>query len=51
MVFLNGELNEEIFMLQPDGYVIPGKEHLVCKFRVDWFSAEYSRSMFVYSST
>jgi transposase InsO family protein len=29
--FLNGDLDEEIYMRQPDGYVVPGKEHLVCK--------------------
>ena len=28
--FLNGDLTEEIFMEQPEGYVIPGKENLVC---------------------
>ena len=29
--FLNVELNEEIYMQQPSGYAIPGKERLVCK--------------------
>ena len=28
--FLNGDLKEEIYMQQPNGYVQPGKEHLVC---------------------
>ena len=29
--FLNGDLDEEIFMKQPEGFAVPGKEHLVCK--------------------
>ena len=29
--FLNGKLNEEIYMQQLEGYVKPGEEHLVCK--------------------
>lgn len=31
--FLNGELDEEIFMRQPDGYIVPGKENMVCKLK------------------
>ena len=29
--FLKGKLDEGIYMQQPDGYVKPGEEHLVCK--------------------
>lgn len=29
--FLNGDLDEEIYMEQPEGFVVPGQEHLVCK--------------------
>jgi hypothetical protein len=29
--FLNGDLQEEIYMKQPEGFVIPGKENQVCR--------------------
>ena len=29
--FLHRKLNEEIYMLEPEGFVEPGLEHLVCK--------------------
>jgi Reverse transcriptase (RNA-dependent DNA polymerase) len=29
--YLNGELKEEIYMKQPEGFVKPGQEDLVCK--------------------
>jgi len=29
--FLNGELNEEIFMEQPEGFIQKGQEHKVCR--------------------
>ena len=28
--FLNGELKEEAYLTQPEGFVEHGKEHLVC---------------------
>jgi Reverse transcriptase (RNA-dependent DNA polymerase) len=31
--FLNGDLNEVIYMNQPEGYEEPGQEHLVCKLK------------------
>jgi hypothetical protein len=29
--FLNGELEEKIYMMQPDGFVVKGQEDKVCK--------------------
>ena len=40
--YLNGELSEEIYMQQPDEYVIPGKEHLVCKLKESLYGLKQS---------
>ena len=29
--FLHGDLDKEIYMQQPEGFVVQGKEHMVCK--------------------
>ena len=30
--FLHSDIDEDLYMKQPGGFVIPGKEHLICKF-------------------
>jgi Reverse transcriptase (RNA-dependent DNA polymerase) len=32
-VFLNGDLHEEIYMKQPEGFVVKGKEHMGCRLK------------------
>ena len=31
--FLNGDINEEVYMKQPEVFVTSGNDHLVCKLR------------------
>ena len=40
--FLNGRLDEDIYMLQPEGYVQSGKEHLVCKLEMSLYGLKQS---------
>jgi len=41
-VFLNGDLDEEIYMAQPEGFVAPGQEHLVCCVKKSLYSLKQS---------
>lgn len=40
--FLNGHLEEEIYMKQPEGYIKPGQEHLVCKLKKSTYGLKQS---------
>ena len=31
--FFNGNLDEEIYMMQPEGFIAKNQEHMVCKFK------------------
>ena len=40
--FLNCKLDEEIYMHQPDGYAVQGKEHLVCRLKKSLYGLKQS---------
>ena len=40
--FLNGHLEDEVFMRQPEGFVVEGKEHLVCRLKQSLYGLKQS---------
>ena len=40
--FLNGDLEEEIYMSQPEGFAVLGKEHLVCRLKKSLYGLKQS---------
>ena len=40
--FLNGRLEEEIYMQQPEGYITPGSEDLVCRLKKSLYGLKQS---------
>jgi hypothetical protein len=44
-VFLHGDLEEEIYMKHPEGFVVKGKKDLVCKLKRDLYGLKKSPRM------
>ena len=42
IVFLNGDLEQNVYMDQPMGFSVEGKEHMVCKLKKSIYSLKAS---------
>ena len=49
--FLNGELQEQVYVAQPEGYVVKGKEYLVYKLHKALYGCDRHRGPGIRAST
>lgn len=40
--FLNGDLKEEVYLVQPEGFIKKGEEHLVCRLKKDLYGLKWA---------
>lgn len=43
--FLHGDIEEEIYMKQPEGFVVKGKKEIVCKLKMSLYGLKQSPRM------
>ena len=36
--FLHGDLKEDLYMIQPEGFIVQGQENLICKLRALFYA-------------
>ena len=40
--FLYGDLEEDLYMIQPEGFIVQGQENLVCKLRKSLYGLKHA---------
>ena len=48
-MFLHGDLDEEIYMKQPEGFIVEGKKELVCKLKKSLYGLKQSPRMWYWN--